>query len=172
MLPDINFNPSEHPLTLHSAKLLQRPSNCLDLHPIHHYDIPTTPQPPLPSIQSPGYAARVPSQLPPHPYALLLASPRRPDHISNASNNYLRTSYAHPASNSSTESLKDSAYDGHNYWREAERRHVCNKCQKRFDRPSSLRTHEHTHTGLKRKLPPGFRVSVWSQLFTEHMLCT
>jgi uncharacterized Zn-finger protein len=30
-----------------------------------------------------------------------------------------------------------------------DRRHVCSECSKRFNRPSSLRTHLHTHTGFK-----------------------
>ncbi|ORY00512.1 hypothetical protein K493DRAFT_210932 [Basidiobolus meristosporus CBS 931.73] len=29
------------------------------------------------------------------------------------------------------------------------RRHICEICQKRFSRPSSLRTHMYTHTGEK-----------------------
>jgi hypothetical protein len=32
-----------------------------------------------------------------------------------------------------------------------DRKHVCPRCQKRFNRPSSLKTHLHTHTGSKRK---------------------
>jgi hypothetical protein len=37
---------------------------------------------------------------------------------------------------------------------EEERRHECARCHKRFSRPSSLRIHENTHTGHKRKCIP------------------
>ena len=31
------------------------------------------------------------------------------------------------------------------------RKHVCAHCGKRFNRPSSLKIHEHSHTGAKRE---------------------
>ncbi|KAF7318556.1 hypothetical protein HMN09_00365900 [Mycena chlorophos] len=34
------------------------------------------------------------------------------------------------------------------------RKHVCPTCQKRFNRPSSLRIHVNTHTGATREHPP------------------
>jgi hypothetical protein len=41
----------------------------------------------------------------------------------------------------------DDASDGGS---DPERRHACERCGKRFNRPSSLRTHLHTHDGSKR----------------------
>jgi hypothetical protein len=53
----------------------------------------------------------------------------------------------------SASSADDEEDDGADADRTQTHRHVCPRCEKRFNRPSSLVAHGRTHTGYKRKFP-------------------
>ncbi|KAK0435488.1 hypothetical protein EV421DRAFT_1228695 [Armillaria borealis] len=98
------------------------------------------------TLISPSGYAQLPINHSRYSFDVLRADPASPSfkHIpSSASLPYQRQSF----SQSRRQSTSTSSEEGEDVLGEHDRKHVCTMCNKRFNRPSSLRIHVNTHTG-------------------------
>ncbi|KAJ7500051.1 hypothetical protein FB451DRAFT_1016828 [Mycena latifolia] len=65
---------------------------------------------------------------------------------------YHRTRAAPPSFHSASDADRDGARNDGEEVLNGDKKHICPTCAKRFNRPSSLRTHVNTHTGVTRVL--------------------